>query len=375
MLLLRFTDSVVQQICIILVHQTTAVLEKLDLDKQESEFLSQAISHWEKEGFIDKPVADKLRTSYDVKGFDWMRLAKYSFWIALICGATSFGWFIIDDAFLNYISKLYYTPNIVIAIMAGVAAAGLFFWSRRLKKISPEKVFSNEAVTFMAVLFTALCIAYLGKTFDNGSGHYSILFLISVFVYGILAWNMDSRLIWLFALISLGSWFGSETGYQTHWGYYFLGMNYPLRFVLFGIVVVSAGAILKSRPWFRHFADITYITGLVYLFLSLWFLSVFGNYANFDQWWAVKQITLFYWGIIAATFFGGFLLYGLKNNDIIAREFGISFLIILIYTKYFEYFWTNTNKPLFFAILAISFWFIGRKAEKIWNVRSAKRKE
>lgn len=116
-----------------------------------------------------------------------MRLAKYSFWIALTCGMISFGWFIIDDAFLNYIKKLYYTPNIVIAILSGGIATGLFLWERRLRRISPEKVFSNEAVLFMAVLFTALCIAYLGRTFDNGSGHFPLLFLISVFVYGILA--------------------------------------------------------------------------------------------------------------------------------------------------------------------------------------------
>jgi hypothetical protein len=67
---------------------------------------------------------------------------------------------------------------------------------------------------------------------------------------------------------------------------------------------------------------------------------------------------------------GGFLLYGLKSNDTIAREFGITFLIIFLYTKYFEYFWDHTNKTLFFGILAASFWLIGRKAEKIWNLKS-----
>jgi hypothetical protein len=186
---------------------------------------------------------------------------------------------------------------------------------------------------------------------------------------------MDSRLIWLFALISLGSWFGSETGYQTHWGNYFLGMNYPLRFVVFGVLIVTATFILRQKKWFSHFADVTYVAGLLYFFLSLWVLSLFGNVANIDQWWLVKQISLFYWGIIAAVFYGGFMLYGLKSNDMIAREFGITFLIILIYTKYFEYFWSNTSKPLFFAILAVSFWFIGRKAEKIWNVSTANRKK
>jgi hypothetical protein len=349
-------------------------VEKLDLDKPESEFLVRTISHWEKEGVVTPEIADTLRNSFEVKGFDWMRLAKYSFWIALICGAISFGWFIVDDAVLNYIKKLYDTPNIVISSLSGVSAAILFWWSSRMKRISPEKVFSNEAVSFTAVLFTACCIAYLGKTFDNGSGHFSLLFLLSVFVYGVLAWNLDSRLIWLFALISLGSWFGSETGYQAHWGYYFLGMNYPLRFVLFGFVLVLGCHLFRAKQWFGIFWEITYVVGMLYLFLAIWMLSIFGNVGQLYQWFQIKQINLVYWGIIAALLYGAFLLYGLKRNDNIAREFGITFLIILIYTKYFEFFWDRTNKPLFFAILAVSFWIVGRKAEKIWNVNTSKRR-
>lgn len=350
-------------------------MEKLDLDKSETELLAHAITHWEREGYIDGGVADTLRRSYQVKGFDWMRLAKYSFWVALICGAIAFGWLIVDDSVINYIKKLYDTPNIVISILSGTTATGLFYWSRRLKRVSPEKVFSNEAVVFMAILLTANSIAYLGKTFDNGSGHFSLLFLLSVFVYGILAWNMNSRMIWLFALVSLGSWFGSETGYQTHWGNYFFGMNYPLRFVIFGLVLVVACAALRYRKWFSQFGELTYVIGMLYLFVSLWMLSLFGNYGSLNQWWLVKQITLFYWGIITAVIYSGFLIFGLKRNDVVAREFGITFLIILIYTKYFEYFWENTNKSVFFAVLAVSFWIVGRKAEKIWNVNSSKQKK
>jgi hypothetical protein len=189
-------------------------------------------------------------------------------------------------------------------------------------------------------------------------------------VYGFLAWRMKSKLIWLFALVSLGSWFGTETGYQTRWADYFLGMNYPLRFVLFGLMLVGACQVLRNRKWFAYFFEHTYVVGLLYLFLSLWMLSVFGNYGNLDVWYGVKQISFFYWGIISAVVAGGFLLYGLKNGDTIAREFGITFLIIFIYTKYFEYFWDNINKAVFFAILAASFWLIGRKAEKIWNLKS-----
>lgn len=343
--------------------------KKLNLDKQESEFLNKTIAHWENEELLSNEQAEKLRATYGVKGFDWMRLARYSFWIALICGAASFAFLIVSNAVIDFLKKLYYTPDIIISILSGVAAAALYIVGRRRERASPEKVFSNEAVIFTGVLFTASCIAYLGKAVDNGSGHYSLLFLLSVFVYGILAWRMESQLIWLFALVSLGSWFGTETGYQTHWHDYFLGMNYPLRFVVFGIVLVAGCNILRKRKWFRLFDDLTYVVGLLYLFMSLWLLSIFGNYGNIDSWWHIRQISLFYWGIISAAFAAGFLIYGLKSNDDIAREFGITFLIIFIYTKYFEYFWDHTNKTLFFAILAASFWLIGRKAEKIWNLK------
>jgi hypothetical protein len=342
---------------------------KLNLDKQDSEFLNKTISFWEKEDLLTNEQAQKLRQSYETKGFDWMRLAKYSFWIALICGGASFAFLIVNDAVVKWLKSLYYTPDIIISIVSGIAAAVLFYVGRRREKLYPEKIFSNEAVIFTGVLFTACCIAYLGKTFDNGSGHFSLLFLLSVFVYGFLAWRMDSRLIWLFALVSLGSWFGTETGYQTRWSDYFLGMNYPLRFVLFGAVLVTACFILRKRKWFALFDDLTYVVGLLYLFLSLWLLSIFGNYGSIDTWWHIRQISLLYWGIISAAAAVGFLLYGLKSKDDIAREFGITFLIIFIYTKYFEYFWDQTNKTLFFAILAASFWLIGRKAEKIWNLK------
>jgi hypothetical protein len=350
-------------------------MSKLNIEKQESELLNKAITHWEKDGLVDAGTAQKLRESYDVKGFDWMRLAKYSFWIALICGGIAFCSLIINDRIVRWLKSLYYTPDVVISIISGIMAAALFIYGRRQEKKHPEKVFSNEAFIFTGILFTACCIAYLGKTFDNGAHHFSILFLVSVFVYGFLAYRFNSRLIWLFALISLGSWFGTETGYQTQWSHYFLGMNYPLRFVAFGLVLMAACYALKKARWMQYFWDLTYVIGLLYLFLSLWLLSIFGNYGELDAWWTVKQITLYYWGIISVVIALAFMFYGLKTNDVIAREFGITFLIIFLYTKYFEYFWNESNMAVFFSILAGSFWLIGRKAEKIWNLNGNEKKE
>ena len=348
-------------------------MAKLNLDKQESEFLDTTILHWKTEGLIDPDTAEKLHSSYEVKGFDWKRLAQYSFWVALACGIIAIGSLIIDDVVINWLKKLYDTPDIIISLISGVLAVALFYEGSRRKQQYPERVFSNEAIIFFGILFTASCIAYLGKTFDNGKGHFSILFLLSVLVYAFLGIKFKSGLIWAFALVSLGSWFGTETGYQTDWSHYFLGMNYPLRFVLFGFLLVVSSFMLFKIKIAAQFRDLTYIIGMLYLFISLWLLSIFGNFGTLEDWMLVKQIELFYWGIISVLISIAFTVYGLRRKDFIAREFGITFLLINLYSRYFEYLWDLTDKTIFFAILALSFWLIGRKAEKIWNVQFLKK--
>ncbi len=348
-------------------------MAKLNLDKQESEFLEAAIRQWKAEGLIDSETAEKLHMSYEVKGFDWKRLAQYSFWVALACGIIAIASLIIDDVVITWLEKLYDTPDIIISLVAGLLAVGLLYEGSKRKNKYPERVFSNEAIVFFGILFTACCIAYLGKTFDNGKGHFSILFLLSVIVYALLALKFHSGLIWAFALVSLGSWFGTETGYQTDWSHYFLGMNYPLRFVAFGALLVALSFAIARIKKVSEFHNLTYIIGLLYLFVSLWLLSIFGNFATLEDWMKVKQIELFYWGIISVAVAIGFTAYGLRKKDIIAREFGITFLLINLYSRYFEYLWDVTDKTIFFAVLALSFWLIGRKAEKIWNLEFLKK--
>jgi hypothetical protein len=101
-------------------------------------------------------------------------------------------------------------------------------------------------------------------------------------------------------------------------------------------------------------------------------LSIFGNYGDMDSWYHVKQIELFHWGILFAGVAILAIWYGLKQDDYTSRSFGITFLFINLYTKFFEYFWDSVHKAVFFLILAVSFWFLGQKAEKIWNLEFLK---
>jgi len=226
----------------------------------------------------------------------------------------------------------------------------------------------------LGVLTTAAAIAYLGKAFDTGSGHFSILLFLAALIYGIIGYLFPSQLVWIFSMLSLGSWFGAETGYVSGWGAYYLGMNYPLRFVIFGTVLIAAGMAFGSYARTKVLRTSTLSMGLLYLFIALWILSIFGNYGDLYEWGKIRQINLLGWGLIFGICAAAAIFAGLKLDDKMFRSYGITFLFINLYTKFFEYFWDLTHKAVFFVILAGTFWLIGQNAEKIWNLEFGSKK-
>lgn len=343
-------------------------MEKLTVSKQEKETLDEAITHWRETGLLDDMLAGRLGESYEVKGFDWKRLAQYAFWVALSCVILAFLSLFADKLVLRWIERLYDTPDVVICVFCLTLAIVFYVWGFRNKRNYPDKTFSNEALMTLGVFATAAFIGYFGKIVDKGSGHFSLLFLASVVVYGILSVKLSSRLIWIFTLVAFGIWFATETAYHSNWGFRFWGMNYPLRFTLFGSLLTAFALFWQPRiKPIRPFQQLTYIIGLTYLMVALWLLSIFGNYSDLDLWSQVRQWHIFYWGILSSAVSLGLAWYGLKKRDNVAREFGIVFLIINIYTRFFEYLWDNINRAVFFLLLAVSFWYIGRWAERIWR--------
>lgn len=125
-------------------------------------------------------------------------------------------------------------------------------------------------------------------------------------------------------LLALGNWFGAETGYVSGWGAYWLGMNYPIRFVLFGGALLAlcygAQSLLRQRQLFT----VSKAMGLTYLFIALWIMSIFGNY-DADNWYQVSQARLLPWGLLFAVAAGVCIFISLKTDDGMLRGFGLTF--------------------------------------------------
>jgi len=346
----------------------------MKFSRKKAKIVKSAVDSWIEKEVITPDLGQKLMSSLDVAGFDWKRLAKYCFWFAIVCIIIAVGAVIADEYLMELLARLLDAPDLVLFLASSAIAAFIYYLGVRRKKKFPEKVFSSEAIFFLGVLATAVAVGFFGRAFYLGDRHISLLILFSAIIYGLLGLWFPSKLVWIFSLLSLGSWMGTETGYLSGWGAYYLGMNYPLRFVLFGLMLSWASSVFKRGRLRQEFYGPTMAMGLLYLFISLWIMSIFGNYGDLEEWETVKQIELFHWSLLFGLAAVAAILHGLKTDDAMTRGFGITFLFINLYTRYFEYFWETTHKALFFGILGISFWVIGTRAERIWNLEDIKKK-
>ncbi|HGM5992717.1 DUF2157 domain-containing protein [Serratia marcescens] len=340
----------------------------MKLSKKNAVVVRKALDGWVGEGAMTPEQRQQLLLHVDVQPFDWRRLARYAFLAALASLLIAVTSLFADSALLEWLSELFRFDAPVRMAIAGVLAALAYVWALRRRQRHPEKRYGNEAALFVAVLLTACALWQLGVWLDNGSGRVSMLLLVAALLYGAIGWFSSSGLVWWFALLSLGNAFGAETGYLSGWGAYWLGMSYPIRFIAFGAVLIAAALLLRPLLAQRGLQRVSLAMGLLYLFIALWLLSIFGNYGDLDSWYRARQIELFHWSLLFGLAAFAAIWLGLKHDDAMLRGFGLTFLGINLYTRLFEFFWDSMPKTIFFALLGLSLWALGHYAEKIWQL-------
>ncbi len=338
----------------------------MKVSNKQSNVLYHAIKTWEQDNLLTSAQAQALKESIIPLSFNWKLLAKYLFWISIACIIIAMGAMVADKFFQNIIEKLFSNSPIRKCIILSVISASLYYTGMRRREKFPEKHYSNETFFFLGTVISTAAIYQLGEHFSMMREHLSSLLLISFLLYGVLGLYLQSKLVWLFSILSLGSWFGAETGYCSGCGVYFLGMNYPLRFILFGTALTAIASLLLPKiSHFKSLTKTTLIMGLLYLFIALWILSLFGN-SDFASWKKSTQIELFLWSFLWAGTAALSTYIGIKLEDGIFKGFGLTFLFLNLYTRYFEYFWSPLYKPVFFLILGLSLWLLASKIERLW---------
>lgn len=155
---------------------------------------------------------------------------------------------------------------------------------------------------------------------------------------------------------------------------YWLYVESPLLFVGMGSFLVGVAHLMQSHEFTAPLSSTTRIWGLLYFFIALWILSIGGydDYMNKSsrRFKLSERTRIALWSLLFAAAAAGSVVHGLRLDDSTTKGFGLTFLGINLYTKFFQICW-KWPKSLFFAILAGSFALIGKYAENVWNMHLA----
>lgn len=345
----------------------------MNLSAAEKEKFKKLLQRWNDEGRLSPDKTDELINSEVFSetssgSFDWKNLSFLAFFFAVMCIMLATTLMITDDWLEKIVNLVFDVHDGIKSLLFFILSAILYYLAVKRREAYPQKVFSNESLFMFGAIMAAFAITYIGFSLGMYDGYYPVLILLAALIYGFVGVYLKSSINWYLAIAAFGLWFGTATTYWSGGDEFFIGMNYPMRYIFFGIILLGLYLLFKFLHWPEQFLKSTYMVGLISLFSSLWLLSIFGNYVDLSAWSEVSQLKFIFWAILMAILALAAIVYGLKFDKKMTRDIGIVFLLLDIYTRYFEYFWDSLHKVIFFTILAVSFWLIGRQAEKIWNL-------
>lgn len=203
-----------------------------------------------------------------------------------------------------------------------------------------------------AMAFQGLVVA-LAVHHSTGSDDWPALVGVVTVVGAVLAYALRNRTVLVLAGIEAFVWFGGSTGYASGWGMWWLGMTYPARFLAAGAVYLGVAwlhARLAPAAW-QGFARVFAHLGLLDLHLALWFLSVFGWFTETTWDGTTGQRLAFsgLWAAVSMGCVGAASWTGLRT----LRSYGLTFLLIDLYTFYFQFVAWNSPEGWFIHLLVM----------------------
>jgi len=190
--------------------------------------------------------------------------------------------------------------------------------------------------------------------FSHGSKNWPLLIGIQSLALAVLAYVLKNRLVLIHAAVCFFAFFGGETGYVSGWGAYWLSMTYPLRFLAVGFVFLAIAwlhAALFERTY-QSFSRVYAHLGLIDIHFALWFLSVFGYFSETVRWNASggeRATFSALWALVSAV---SLWMAGAIGQGIL-KSYGTTFLIINLYTFYFQFVVDNSAGLWWLHLLAV----------------------
>jgi hypothetical protein len=313
---------------------------------KKDEIILKEIEKWHKQDIIEEGLYQHLSSMYQENEWDFTTIIKWT----LIIGAI-----MISIGLISFFALLFNSTILGILILSAFCLAG-YYYGFNLKKRDFKYYFpkTGNALVAISSLLLGADIFAINKFLFNEGIHWTILIAFISIIYLFIAYFKENTLVLVFSLLGFATWFGAETGYMSGWGAYFLGLNYPMRFSLISPIIILIGYFHKRSNFSvpESFIRTYYSFGLLFVNLSLWILSIFGHQGGLDQWaFSSNNLELLFFSIVWLIVDVIIFIIGTKFKDKMFVGYAITFIILNLYTRYFEYFWDKMYKSLFFIVL------------------------
>jgi hypothetical protein len=302
------------------------------------QLLLHEIADWHHRGLIDAEAQQRLSAPYQRQGYI---LSTALQWLGI--GAV----LLIGMAVLGGLSML--SQSVLVgSVLFFVAGTGLWFIGVRLARDPAQRM----PVAGVAILTLGLILiggSLLLGTSSSEAGEFGsapLPLLVTALLSVLTAYRYRLRWPLLLGLLcafhGVGSW-ESYTGY----GSYFFDIQDPRSMAVIAALAAILGLwhqLVEDRELrrFSGFGRLYVIFGLIYLNCSLWFLSLNDLYRDTPVWTVLFTLVAI-----------GQLVVGARFKHPSFTGFGVVFLGIDLYTRFYEYSWEHLSAAAFFALAGI----------------------
>jgi hypothetical protein len=293
---------------------------------------------------LNQKQATTLKKRYPTEAWDYLSLVRAFTALGVLTAVTGLvilarehvNWWLVSESALG---------------IAFLASLGLGY---RLKRHGAMPVLGESLELAGAMALQGLTVV-LAIHHATGSKNWPALVGVDALLLVLLAYIQANRLVLWYACANVFFYFGAKTGYMSGWGAYYLGMTYPVRFLAIGAATLVLswlhGFVIRGR-WAK-FSRVYAHFGLLVTNLALWFLSVFGYFENLDIRWSGTEGERLFFSLLWAAVTGASIFASARIGAQHLRGYGLTFLIINLYTFYIQFVAANTGVVWFLHLLLI----------------------
>lgn len=321
------------------------------------ELLTREATDWHQRGLIDRPLLNALLERYTRRG---------EFLAALLKWLGMFAIFQLGLAVLAFIAMMSQSAGVAAVLLGGVSA-GLWYFGVRMAT-DPRRLhpFTGAVLVTasLAAMFGTFVLLHVALGGEPEGRTIPVIMLMTGALGASTAYRYHLRWPLLLALLLFFHGLGAWHAYGGH-GAYFADIQDPKLMAVIALVAIMLGIWherkLEIGPLRRctGFGGLYLIFGLLYLNLSLWFLTLPRGPLD--------------WVLIFAAAGIAQIVAGARLYDARFTGFGIVFLSINLYTRFFEHFWDRLSVGTFFLLGGALAMILGYAFERQSHVRSPER--